>query len=144
LTKHKFFAILKNMKDRSNISENPFGERRDEVLAVAAELYRSKMTGVDPDPAYSSVGPINQAISGDPAKIKEELRREEVRAAELTVSARAAARFASLLDQSERGGFAGVLAKVELAGSRLMQAREFEQAMVEGGVVDTIRSSARV
>jgi hypothetical protein len=144
LTKHKLFAILRKMKDRSNISDNPFGERRDEVLAVAAELYRSQMTGVDPDPAYSSVSPINQVISGDPAKLREELRREEVRAAELTVSARAAARFASLLDQSERGGFSGVLAKVELAGSRLMQAREFEQAMVEGGVVDAIRSSARV
>lgn len=107
---------------------------------AASEIYRAEMTGVDPDPQASIVHP---SISGSEEQMEAELRRAEVQAAELTVSARVAARLASLSDQAERGGVAGFFAKVELVGSRVLQATEFKQSMKEGGLVDALRLAAR-
>ena len=136
LTKHNQFDILRFMTQFETTTTDPYTERRSDVLQAASALYRAGRDGIEID-MEDPASRVNPKVSGDP----KELHAAEARAAELTISARTAARVASLLDQAEGGETlrSRTLARVELFGQRVFEPREYRRVTGPGSIVNSLR-----
>ena len=134
MTKHKLFAILRKMNN-PNTTTDPYRGRRREVLRAAAYLYRtaSRADGeLDFEAPASRVNPV--------IGVGEKRIEEEVRAEELTSSARALACTALDLDRFHRAsGLRKVVPAVELAGRALTAPLETAR-MARSGVLEELRT----
>lgn len=115
--------------------EAPFKQHSDAIVAATIEIRRADQEGVDPDPNISRVSLALNLGDASP----EEVRQARLAEAHLNVGARVVARAANLMDTQESGGFPGVIARVELFLTKLIERKYLEDALTPGGPVDRVR-----
>ncbi len=114
---------------------SPFVENRDSIIVAASEIYRAERIGVEADPDRSRVMLVPQELLEAP-----DWKTAKVIEAKINIAARVVARLALLQDTVDRGGISGVVARGEIALTRLIERPYVEGAMSPGGIVEVIRT----
>lgn len=119
-------------------SQDPFSAHKDAILMAANEIYRATRSDVEPDHELSRIN-IQPRPSGSEELTRQDFNTAIRTEAKVNAAARAAARMAILQDSIEEGGVSGLIARFEIAATRVFERPYVKGALKPGGIVEIIR-----